>query len=128
MPSLPPSSSPYTFRRRIRDIIFQFPNQLLTLINAPGFVVPIDFTDKVTGDYIRIRVTSRFTVISVNHRDYWFRRLAGKFDGTGYSVCEPTIGEQLDCILVNTLGLTHPPALWGRLKKLLQSIGWGCFG
>lgn len=118
--------SRYSIRSRLRDIIFQFPNRLLTLINAPGFVAPIDFADKVTGDYIHIRVTSRFTVITVNHRDYWFRRLTGKFDGTGYSVCKPTIEEQLCCILGDIPESVRPLSLWGRLKKLLQSIDWGC--
>lgn len=121
----PPLSSPYTLRRRIRDAVVSFPKWLYTLFNVPGFVSPIDYPDRVTGDYIRIRVNQRFTVISVNNRDYFFRRLTGRFDGTGYAVCNPTTEEQLYYILDDTLESTHPLSLWGRLKALLRSIGRG---
>lgn len=125
MPNIPPKSSPYTLSRCIWDIISQFPNQILTFLNAPGFIRGIEYPDRVTGDYISIRVNKRFTVISVNNRDYYFRRLTGKFDGTGYVVRRSTIQEQLCCILDHTPESTRPLSLWGRLKELLLSIDWG---
>lgn len=124
---LSPKSSPYTLRRRIRDIISQSSNQILTFFNAPGFVTPIDYADRVTGDYISIRINKYFTVISVNNRDYYFRRFTGKFDGTGYVVRRPTIEESVCYILAHTPELTHPLSPWGRLKLKMQSIGRGCF-
>ena len=123
---LPPKSSPYTLRRRIRDITSKFPNQILTLFNVPGFVTPIEYADRVTGDYISIRIDKYFTVISVNNRDYYFRRLTGEFDGTGFVMRRPTIEESVCCILGHTPELIRPLSLWGRLKSRLQSIGWGC--
>jgi hypothetical protein len=48
-----------------------------------GFVQPISYQDLVTGDLIEIRVSALFTVLSVSGRDYYFRRLTGRFDGTG---------------------------------------------
>ena len=119
-------SSPYTLCRRIKDIIYHLPNQILTLINAPGFVREIEYPDWVTGDNIRIKVGKYFTVISVNHRDYWFRRADGKFDGTGYSYCVP-IEESVDCILDCIPVSIRLLSFWGRLRLLLQSIGRGCF-
>lgn len=125
MSSSAPESSPYTLTRHFRDIIHQLPSQILAFLNAPGFIRGIEYSDKVTGDYISIRVNKRFTVISVNNRDFYFRRLTGKFDGTGYVVRRPTIQEQLCCILGHTPESTRPLSLWGRLKQLLPSIDWG---
>jgi hypothetical protein len=71
---------------------------LIKLFGLPGFVQSTDYAGKVTGDRIRIKVGYRFTAVSVNHRDYWFRRSSDKFDGTGYSYCVPS-EESLDCIL-----------------------------
>jgi hypothetical protein len=102
MDSSLPKSSPYHLGRRMKDIILQIPLLLITLIRLPGFVRSIDYADKLTGDRIRIRVNRSYTIISVNHRDYWFRRSTGKFDGTGYSYCVPS-AESLDCILGRTL-------------------------
>jgi hypothetical protein len=48
-----------------------------------GFVQPISYQDLVTGDLIEIRVSALFTTLSINGRDYYFKRLTGRFDGTG---------------------------------------------
>lgn len=122
----PPLSSPYSIRMRIRDATYQFIRYIYALLNIPGLVRPLEYADRVTGDFVRIKVTRRFTIISVNHRDYWFKRLTGRFDGTGYSVCEPIL-ESPDCILGYIPESAPPLSLWGRLKVRLQSIGWGCF-
>ena len=118
--------SNYGIPMRIKDAIRELAGHLFLFLNLPGFVKPIEYADKFTGDYIRIRVGKWFTIISINNRDYWFRRITGKFDGTGYAMCVP-ISEQLDCILGDTPESTHPLSVWGRLKLLLQSIGWGCW-
>ena len=118
---LGPQTETYNIRRRIRDSLFSIPGYLYTLFNLPGFVEPIDYIDRLTGDCIRIKIDRRFTIISVNSRDYWFRRTSGKFDGTGYAYCVP-IEESVDYILADILESTRPLGLWGRLKLLLQSI------
>ena len=118
--------SNYGTRRRIRDALFSIPGYIYTSLNIPGFIRPIDYFDKISGNRICIRLDRRFTIISVNHRDYWFRRISGKFDGTGYSMCNPTIEEQLCCISGDIPESSHPLSLWGRLKLKMQSIGWGC--
>lgn len=126
MISAPVQSSPYTFQRRLRDLPPSILRYLFTLFNIPGFVKPIEYADRKTGDYISVRVSPRFTVVSINNRDYYFRRFTGGFDGTGYVVRRPTIEESLCCILAGSHVSTHPLSLWGRLKLALQSIGRGC--
>lgn len=126
MASLSLASSPYTPQRRIRDFIALIPNRLFMFLCIPGFVKPIDYPDIVTGNRIRIMVGLRFTVITVNNRDYYFRRCTGVFDGTGYTICSPSIPEQLDYILADTPVSTLPLSLWDRLKRRLQSKDWGC--
>jgi len=106
--SFPTTSSPYHLGRRIKDIILGIPSLLIKLLGLPGFVQPFDYADKVTGDRTRIRVGKTYTIISVNHRDYWFKRTTGAFGGTGYGYCVPS-EESLDCILVRTPESALPP-------------------
>ncbi len=80
----------------------------------------------VTGDRIRIRVDRRFTVLTVNSREYWFRRLTGRLDGTGYTYSDPNLG-LLGCRLDHILESTAPQERLGRLKRLLLSIRRGGF-
>ncbi|MBA7665720.1 hypothetical protein ES703_73794 [subsurface metagenome] len=70
---------------------------------------------------------NQFNRISVNNRDYYFRRYTGKFDGTGYVMRRPTIEEFVCYILGHTPELTHALSLLGRLKQSLRSIDWGCW-
>lgn len=123
-----PLNSKYPHLILIREIIYQIPKFIFSLLDIPGFVKPLEYPDRVTGDYIRIRISSRFTIISVNNRDYYFKRLTGRFGGTGYALCSCSpIEEQLHYILADIPESTHPLGLWGRLKRVFQSIGWGCF-
>jgi len=59
---------------------------LLNRIRVPGMIVPMEIVDSVTGQTINIIVNSRFTLVRVNDRDYYFDRLSGRFDGTGSAV------------------------------------------
>ena len=48
-----------------------------------GCVQPIVMDDPVTGQHLGIRLGPLFTVVSVDGRDYYFRRFSGKYDGAG---------------------------------------------
>jgi hypothetical protein len=52
-------------------------------VGIPGFIQPKILDDPVTGQHIEIRLGLLFTVVSVDGRDYYFRRFSGKYDGTG---------------------------------------------
>ena len=80
----------------------------------------MDYADNVTGDHIRIRVGRRFTVVAINNREYWFKRISGKFGGTGYSFHDSSVG-LLDCMLADIHESVIPLSLWGRLRILRQS-------
>ncbi len=57
--------------------------KVLRWLGVPGAVRNTEIVDDLTGQRINIRVGVLFTRISVNDRDYYFRRLGGRFDGTG---------------------------------------------
>lgn len=114
--------SDYSIRRRLRDTIGQAFLKMFASVNLPAFVRPIDYCDRVTGNRIKVRNTLRYTIISVNNRDYWFRRISGKFDGPGYG-CSGSNCETVDCTVVDILESTASPSVWGRLKRLIPSIG-----
>lgn len=57
--------------------------RLLNRIGLPGAIQEATIDDVLTGQRVSIHVGTLFTRVSVNGRDYFFRRLSGKFDGTG---------------------------------------------
>lgn len=74
--------------------------RILNGVGFAGLVQPIVMDDPVTSQHIEIRVSSLFTEISVDGRDYYFRRLTGKYDGAGMgcsnrsSCCRPDSRQQ----------------------------------
>ncbi|HUU93732.1 MAG TPA: hypothetical protein VM238_21275 [Phycisphaerae bacterium] len=56
---------------------------ILNGLGCAGKVRPISIDDPLTGTHLELRVGSTFTVIAVNGRDYYFRRLDGVYDGAG---------------------------------------------
>jgi hypothetical protein len=56
---------------------------ILNLFRIPGLVKPMRAYDRLTNTQIRIAVNHLFTVISIDGNDYYFRRLDGKYDGSG---------------------------------------------
>ena len=117
-----PVSSNYHFGRRCMDARKMAPGRLWSFLRLPGAVQPLDFPDPVTGDRVQIRSDRFFTTISVNNRDYYFRRVTGQFDGTGYQFRNPN-QEPFDCILADIPISVDALSVWGRLKLLLPSIG-----
>lgn len=57
--------------------------RVLNRLGIPGAIQDADIDDPLTGNHIKVRVGVLFTKVSVNGRDYYFRRLSGRFDGTG---------------------------------------------
>lgn len=63
--------------------------RLLDLLRVPGLVREMSHGDKLTNSYISVKYSRLFTIVHVNGVDYYFRRLTGKFDGTGMSMVGP---------------------------------------
>lgn len=72
---------PWKYRLR------RFVAWLLHRFGCPGFVRVIEYQDPLTQDTFAVRCGPRFTRITVRGRDYYFDRLTGEFDGTGYTPC-----------------------------------------
>lgn len=62
-------------------------HRLVNRIGMPGCIAEFDHEDALTGQHIQVRNGIFFTVLSVNGRDYYFRRFSGSFDGTGSCCC-----------------------------------------
>jgi hypothetical protein len=56
----------------------------LNRIGLPGAVQSVVIDDKLTGSLIEIKTGPLFTKMSVNGRDYYFDRLTGRYDGSGF--------------------------------------------
>lgn len=49
----------------------------------PALIRPFAYDDPETGDHIEVSVSSYYSKITVNSREYYFIRETGEFDGTG---------------------------------------------
>lgn len=67
---------------KIRVCFYSF----LDFIHFPGIIKCFEHKDLVTGQQLKIHVGFFFVKITIDGRDYYFRRLSGKFDGTGSSI------------------------------------------
>jgi hypothetical protein len=70
---------------RIKAELRYFLGSALNWTRLPGMVQPIETYDRLTKTHIKVVTLSLFTVISVGKNDYFFRRLDGKYDGSGTS-------------------------------------------
>ncbi|MHB8626942.1 MAG: hypothetical protein ACYDBJ_09725 [Aggregatilineales bacterium] len=59
---------------------------LLNWLRLPGVIKPVTVYDSLTNTQIKVATGHLFTVVSINGNDYYFRRLDGKYDGSGKSV------------------------------------------
>jgi hypothetical protein len=59
---------------------------LANRLGLPAVLSEIEITDELTGQRVSIRKGVYFTIVSLDGRDYYFKRLTGKFDGTGYQM------------------------------------------
>lgn len=74
-------------KRFIWQTIREGLGQFLNWANLPGAITPLKYFDELTKTRIEVRNGRFFTVLSVNGRDFYFKRLSGEFDGTGMSLC-----------------------------------------
>ncbi len=80
---------------------------MLNRLGFGGLVKPLVFDDLVTGQHLEIRVSEFFTTISVDGRDYYFRRLNGAFDGTGMGCCPACPPQMTTCAPWRASALGH---------------------
>ena len=78
------------FNANIYQVLFyRILNWLSGILNAihyPVIIKPTQFLDVATGQQINIKAGKLFTTISIGNRDYFFHRITGKYDGSGYQL------------------------------------------
>lgn len=79
-PSIDRATFLQIWTHRVRIFLSRFVSRLGF---GGGIVKPFKVDDLVTGQHLEIRISPSFTTISVDGRDYYFRRFTGVFDGTG---------------------------------------------
>jgi hypothetical protein len=80
--------------------------RILNIAGFPGFVRPCQYNATITDAYVAVRLSPRFTIVSVNGLDVYFHRVTGTIDGIGFS-------QTADCKLVSTpqsIDLGVPPS------------------
>jgi len=63
--------------------------RLLERFHLPGLIKPFAFSDEQSGRRIAVRTSSLYTILTVDEKEYYFRRQNGSFDGTGMMSPDP---------------------------------------
>jgi hypothetical protein len=71
---------------RLKYYLIECFHSFVNNIGFPCIIGEADIYDDLTQQDIKIKPGIFFTVLTINGRDYYFRRLTGKFDGTGSSL------------------------------------------
>lgn len=82
LPSLPTSHGASKLDI-IRGRFSEIAGRILNILHIPGAISDAIIKDDLTGQNIQIMVGVLFTRLTVNGCDYYFSRLAGKYDGAG---------------------------------------------
>src|SRR5271155_1826347 len=59
--------------------------RILNFAGLPGFLRPCQYDASITQAHVSVRISPRFTVVSVSGLDIYFHRLTGVIDGIGFS-------------------------------------------
>lgn len=57
--------------------------RLLHWLRVPGFVQPFEYRGESSGQMVSVRISPRYTILSIDGKEFFFRRETGAFDGTG---------------------------------------------
>jgi hypothetical protein len=58
---------------------------LLNACGVPGLVRPTDYRSGRFGTHVRVICGQHFTVVSIDGKEAYFRRLTGTIDGVGFT-------------------------------------------
>ncbi len=57
--------------------------RIFQALKLPGFVRPFEYVNDETGERVALRTSSRYSVLTIGRREFYFDRETGKWDGTG---------------------------------------------
>jgi len=57
--------------------------QLRQWLRRPALIRPFDYRDPKTGQVVSLRTSSRYAVLTIDERAFYFFRESGRFDGIG---------------------------------------------
>lgn len=82
----------------LREGLGEFAGKFLNWFGVAGFVQPMEIKDTLTGSSVSVRVSGYFTVITIDGREFYFKRLTGAYDGSGMSVNQPIVRPVADSL------------------------------
>ena len=73
---------------------------LIDALRMPGLIQAGDYTCGFNNQRMSVRISPRYTVVTINGVEFFFLRESGRFDGTGMMSLSPTLSDcKVDDIL-----------------------------
>jgi len=81
------------FKLRVRDWFLNKAGWILEKLHVSARIREFEHVDPITNETIYLSTGTRYSVLHVGDKHFFFDRLTGRFDGTGTSLsdlqCEP---------------------------------------
>ncbi len=70
-------------QRRVGDYVREITGRLLELTHSPARLKEFEYVDPITNETVYLSTGSRYSVLHVGEKQFFFNRVTGAFDGTG---------------------------------------------
>jgi hypothetical protein len=80
----------------------------LNVAGLPGWIRSGSY-ESATGVAVRVRVSGRFTVLTVNGVDVYFSRLSGRLDGVGVTAARDCTSSEAPAAVPDSVLFGWPP-------------------
>ena len=78
-------------RLRLRDLWKESLGWVLEKIHSPAKIKEFEYVDPITNETVYLSTGTRYSVLRVGDKHFFFDRLTGRFDGTGTSFQERVV-------------------------------------
>jgi hypothetical protein len=76
---------------RLQDWCTQKAGWVLEKFHSPAKIKEFEYVDPITSESVYLSTGTRYSVLRVGDKHFFFDRLTGRFNGTGTSFKEPVV-------------------------------------
>lgn len=85
------------FRHRLRDLWIERLGWVLEKLHSPAKIKEFEYVDATTNKTVYLSTGTRYSVLHVDDKQFFFSRLTGRFDGTG-TLLEERVADGLELL------------------------------
>lgn len=92
-----PATTRQGYRINVRASLRAIVGWFAEVIGAPAIIREFEYVDPITNEAVYLSTGTRYSVLHVGDKRYFFERLTGRFDGTG-QLLEERVADRLELL------------------------------